>query len=231
MKTGIIILCRYSSSRLPGKILKTIEGDTLLSNIIKRLHRSIHKLPVVVATSTDSSDDIVESYCLKNDINVFRGPLNDVAARFLQCALEYQLDYAIRINGDNLFTDPMLIDEMVDIAINNNYDFVSNVEGRTFPHGLSVEILRTSFYSLIYQNLTSDRLKEHVTLFLYENPQLGNRLNFKNNICPFQGSIQLAIDTPADVEMAKKIIRFAPKPFIELTYCNLIKIYTEITNE
>jgi len=228
MKIGIIVLCRFSSSRLPGKILMEIAGDTLLNGIIKRLSKSKHHLPIVVATSNHHTDDILEEYCLDNNIEVFRGSLDNVANRFLSCAQAYEMDYAVRINGDNLFTDPGILDEMVEIALKNRYDFISNVEGRTFPHGMSVEIVRMRFYADIVERFDGVDLREHVTLYLYETPELGKRVYYKNQGCPFKGQIQVAIDTIADVEMAEKIISFTSKSFIDLTYCEIVDIYKSL---
>ena len=207
MKTGLIVLCRYNSSRLPGKILKEINGKPLLSYILERLKLSRQSDQIIVATSDQPTDDPIAEFCEKSKVAYFRGSLNNVAGRFLECAESYSLEYAIRINGDNIFTDHHIIDEMIGLAKSCNYDFVSNVEGRTFPYGMSIEILKTSFYRELYKNFDSEYFKEHVTIYLYEHPELiNNVMHFKNKTVPEASGLKLAVDSPEDFKFATKVI-------------------------
>src|SRR5690554_2441069 len=103
MNIGIIILCRYNSSRLPRKILKKINGKTILDYIIERVEKVIPRSQIVVATSTESTDNPIVEYCSNHSIQVFRGSLTNVAERFLHCMEYYKFEYGIRINGDNIF--------------------------------------------------------------------------------------------------------------------------------
>jgi len=205
MKIGIIVLCRYDSKRLPGKILKKIQGKTILSHIIDRLHKVRSAPQVVVATSTQKPDDIIQEHCNTSGIPCYRGDLQNVAERFLSCAQAYQFDYAVRINGDNLFTDPILIDLMIDQVMSGNFDFISNVPDRTFPYGMSIEILKTDFYATILPRFSHERYHEHVTLYLYEHEELGKRQYFYNTVCPSLKGENLAIDNDKDLNLAEKI--------------------------
>ena len=142
---------------------------------------------------------------LRKKINCFRGSKNDVALRFLDCAKNLNLDYAIRINGDNLFVEPSLLSNVIKIARNNSYDFISNVEGRSFPFGMSVELLKVEFYEKIYNQFHNEDHFEHVTLYLYQNPKIGIRMNIFNNDWQYLKGIHLAIDTIDDFNKAKNI--------------------------
>lgn len=205
MKTGIVVLCRYESSRLPGKILRKIKGSTILSRIIGKLRLVPNVDEIVVATSTEMADRPIAEHCEKLGIACFRGDHDDVAERFYNCAAAHELDYTIRINGDNLFTDPVIIRQMVRLLDDDVYDFITNVHGRTFPFGMSVEILRTGFYASILPLFNEARYHEHVTLYLYEHPELGKRHYFYNTICPELKGVNLAIDTENDLQLAEKI--------------------------
>ena len=120
MKIGLIILCRYNSSRLPGKILKQINGKEILTYIYERLLLSNYSNQIVVATSNNSDDDIIEEFCKTNQINCYRGSKDNVAQRFLDCATAFRFDYAVRINGDNILLDSHLIDKLVEISLKEN---------------------------------------------------------------------------------------------------------------
>lgn len=207
MKVGYIILCRYNSSRLPGKILREIEGKPLIELLLKRLE-PLGKNNIIVATSATATDDIIAEYCNTNNLNCYRGSLENVAERFLNCALHYQLDYAVRINGDNLFADGNLIKNISLTATDGHYDFVSNVPGRTFATGMSIEVLRTCFYQSVYEIFQNDHYYcEHVTLYLYEHKEsAGKYLFVKNEDFPDAVGAKMAIDTAEDLQEAEKII-------------------------
>jgi sialic acid synthase SpsE/spore coat polysaccharide biosynthesis protein SpsF (cytidylyltransferase family) len=217
MKIGIVVLCRYASRRLPGKILREIRGRTVLGHIMDRLQRGASGYPVVVATSTDVTDDPIVVYCRRALIPCFRGPLNNVAERFLGCAEQQGWDYAVRINGDNLFTDPDTLRNMLAIAETNVYDFVTNVPGRTFPFGMSIEVLRVTFYRNVVASLQSRDDYEHVTLWLYQHSEVGRRYVFENRLCPDARGLELALDTEKDLERAISIM--AKMERLPSTYC------------
>lgn len=213
MNIGIVLLCRHDSQRLPGKILRDIRGRPVISYIVERIRRVASHRPLVVATSTDPSDNPIAVYCRRAGLQCFRGSLNDVAGRFLACAEFHDWDFAVRINGDNLFLDPDTLHAMLAIADTDQYDLVTNVPGRTFPYGMSVEIVRTAFYRKVIGDVTDTAYREHVTSWLYDNPTLGRRYVYLNTACPEAAGLQLALDTPQDFELARRILeRGGPAP-------------------
>jgi sialic acid synthase SpsE/spore coat polysaccharide biosynthesis protein SpsF (cytidylyltransferase family) len=200
MKIGIVILCRFASKRLPGKILQEINGRTVLGHIVDRLQRGCMGYPVVVATSQESSDDPIAAYCRRSGLPCFRGSLDDVAGRLLACSEDYQWDYVVRINGDNLFVDPALLHSMMAVAQTDVFDLITNVPGRTFPYGMSIEILRVSFFRSVLEPLEDQQHLEHVTSWLYENKSVGRRHVVVNQDCRGAAGLQLALDTSQDLE-------------------------------
>lgn len=226
MKIGVIILCRYDSTRLYGKALKNIHGKPILEWIHKFVGKSKNIDSIVIATSDHSSDDNIAEYCINKNLNIFRGSKQNVAKRFLDCANYNKLDYAFRINGDNLFVQPEIVNQMINIVDQKEYDFISNVEGRTFPYGMSVELLKISFFNNLYKKFKYMRHFEHVTLYLYENLNEGNRKNIENNNWQYLPGVHLAIDTLEDFKKAEKIFDHANGDYakINLSFLNqLIK--------
>lgn len=206
MTAGIVLLCRHGSSRLPGKILREIEGRSVLGHILDRLALGAGDAGIVVATSTDPSDDAIAAYCRRSGIACFRGPLDDVAGRFLACAEAQGWQHAARINGDNLFADPGTLRAMLAIASTDAYDFVTNVPGRTFPAGMSIEIVRVAFYREAMAAVPPGPHREHVTSWLYENPGLGRRFVHRNAAFPAAQGLQLALDTEEDLARATAVM-------------------------
>lgn len=207
MNIGFIILCRFNSSRLPGKILRDIGGEPLLGVLLKRLEPLSYQ-NVIVATSVAETDNVIADYCRIKQIKCYRGSLENVAERFLNCALHFNLDYAVRINGDNLFADASLIKQLSDQAVHDDFDFVSNVPGRTYATGMSIEVVRATLYRHAYELFKHDQhYCEHVTLFLYDHPEhAGRHLYILNQDFPEAIGAKMAIDTLEDLEDAEKII-------------------------
>ncbi|RLD63734.1 MAG: hypothetical protein DRJ01_02980 [Bacteroidetes bacterium] len=228
MKIGFVIICRYNSSRLPGKILMEINGKSILQYIIERLSLVVPENNIVVATSEEKTDNPIAEYCVKNKINVFRGSLDNVALRFLNCGKRNKFDFITRINGDNLFVDVEVLQRMIKFAQTNKYDFVSNVKDRTFPKGMSVEIVRTKHYEEMYSKFNNDGHFEHVTQYLYQNDKNKNYYYFYNTICSETAGIQLAIDNKGDLDFAKKIVSRFEKNHTEYGLKEIFKIIKEI---
>ena len=228
MRIGAVIICRYNSSRLPGKILKKINGKSILTYIIERLKCVQNLDDFIVATSVNATDQPIVDYCIKNQIKYFRGNLENVAERFLHAGLEFHFDYAIRVNGDNLFLDHKLISEMISVLDLNHYDLVSNVKDRTFPKGISVEIVNMKFYKKLFDEFNQSKYQEHVTNYMYEHPDSGNFYHFINHTLPQAAGAQLAIDTENDFMLAGQILNSFKKDHTEYGFEDVFNRMIEI---
>ncbi|EMR75107.1 spore coat polysaccharide biosynthesis protein F, CMP-KDO synthetase [Thermoplasmatales archaeon SCGC AB-540-F20] len=229
MKIGILITVRLESKRLPGKVLKKINGKEIAKYIYERLQQSnINDDNIIFATSDEKSDDLIEKFCLNNSYHCFRGPKDNVALRLLNCAKHFDFDAFVRINGDNVFTDKDVLNEMIKIFKNNECDFVTNVPGRTFPYGVSVEIIRTSFYENIYPEITKPSDREHVTKYIYENIEKFNVYKYQSSKRKYHG-VKVALDTKTDFEIISKIINCFRKDHLEYTIEDIVDLYCSIT--
>lgn len=213
-KVGIVILCRYNSSRFPGKILKEINGKPIIKHIFDRLSQRFDSSNIVIATSKEVTDNPIAEYAKQFDLPLFRGSLNNVAQRFYEAGKSKQWDYAIRINGDNLFIDLDTIESMIQVAQENQaYDLVSNVPERTFPYGMSIEVLKLATYIPKAKTWQDEFYTEHVTSFYYKHPNEFNICAIKNTEYLNLSQLKLAIDTKEDFEFAKSLINQLGKDY------------------
>lgn len=220
---GAVILARHSSRRLPGKALMEIEGKKVLEYIIERLLVVFDRSQLVLATSEESSDDPIAHFAKEQKIQCFRGSLENVADRFYQAAKQQNWTHAIRINGDNIFTDTQVLKEMIAIAETGEYDFVSNVKGRSFPKGMSIEIVDLNYYAQQLPKINDDpNYSEHVTLYLYEHDEGQKHYYFMNTQLPEAAGIQLALDTPEDLERSKRLIAQFEQPHYLINLADLL---------
>ena len=227
MRIGIIILCRFDSIRLPGKILKPIIGKPILSYILERVALVDPHLKIIVATSNEQSDDPIESYCQDNQISIYRGSKLNVAHRFFFCAEKANLDFAIRINGDNIFTDPIIIRKMIEFSHTGHYNFLSNVQGRTFPPGISVEMVNVQ---VMKKNISmfNDYEQEHVMPFFYKNLPENQILYYKNSEFKYPKGLHLALDTKNDFNKIESIIQSMSKPHWTYSTKEIINLYLKL---
>lgn len=206
MRTVIISQARMTSTRLPGKVLKEVCGKRLLEHHIERLQRCKLADEVIVATTTNRSDDPIVALCDSLGIAVFRGSEEDVLARYFGAAQNSGADVVVRVTSDCPLIDPGVVDEIIHTyATNyNDFDYVSNTLERTFPRGMDAEIF--SFRALDAANSQavdmSDR--EHVTPFIWRQPdrfRIHSFVQDKN-----ESQFRLTVDTPEDFELIQWII-------------------------
>ena len=199
MKVPAIIFSRMGSSRLPGKALRHIAGEPLIKRVIDRVSKVKNLSTIVVATSNSTTDDRLTQYIQSLNIEVFRGAAHDVLNRAVSCASYLGVDKFVRINGDSPFIDPELLEKGIEMWTDPSLDLISNVFPRTYPVGMSVEIIKTDSLKKI-MGLTADSYDtEHVTRFFYKNPEKFRILNFESGRSELR-KVRLAVDTEEDLE-------------------------------
>lgn len=167
-----IMQARFSSSRLPGKILKPLLKIPMIIHEVNRLKKSKFIDKIVIATSQEASDDIVEMICQQCNVEVFRGSLKDVLDRYYQCANNYQADQIIRVTGDCPLLDWEIVDAVITKHLSEGNDYTSNTLRPTFPDGLDVEIMKFSVLVQAWQQAKLPSEREHVTPYIYKHPEL-----------------------------------------------------------
>lgn len=207
MKMLAVVQARYSSTRLPGKVLKKIGDKVVLEMIMERLNQSRCIDEVVIATSNKNSDNVIEDFCKKYNFKIFRGSLDDVLERFYMVALKYKAENILRITGDCPFIDYGTIDEIIINHCEKQYDYFGL--GGDFPDGLdctcfSFKALKESY---LKAELPSER--EHIGQYIENNAG-----SFKTGeINKFQQykNLRITLDEPEDLELLNRIIMEWPK--------------------
>jgi spore coat polysaccharide biosynthesis protein SpsF len=159
-----------SSTRLPGKVLRTILGRPMLSLQLERLRRCRRMEKLLVATSNNASDTPIAELCEHEQIECFRGSLEDVLDRFHQATLPHRPEHVVRLTADCPLADPELIDRVIQFHIDGGYDFTSNAIARTFPRGLDAAVFRHALLVEAWREARLPAEREHVTLFMKKHP-------------------------------------------------------------
>ena len=155
-----IIQARMGSSRLPGKVLMPLAGKPALWHLIDRLKYSKSINDIVVATTVNPEDDVVEEFCKNNDVKSYRGSAEDVLDRYYQASKMFSADPVVRITADCPVIDPTILDRVIDGYFKGNYDVYGH--GGEFPDGLDCVCIAFWVIKDIWKSsdLPSDR--EHV---------------------------------------------------------------------
>jgi spore coat polysaccharide biosynthesis protein SpsF (cytidylyltransferase family) len=225
MEVGAIIVCRLDSKRLPGKVLRTARGKPLLWYIISRC-QELKTLAdsIIVATSARKIDDAIADYCRQENVIVFRGSSDNVANRIIKCSIEHNLEYFIRINADSPFLEPSLINRACDVATSSDYEIVTNLYPRTFPYGVSVELVRTDVFQAAYEQMSTPEHFEHVTLFFYQNMERFRYYNITrggDNL----SKIRLTVDTEQDWQIFERVVNKVGERWKSISYLDAVELY------
>jgi len=170
-KIPIFIQARMNSSRLPGKMLMIMKnGKTLLETVVARCQTCQLSDRVIVLTSNEPSDCEIANICRQNQVDVFRGSLENVYERYTDAIVKYGVEAFVRICGDSPLISHRLIDYSIDAFKSENADIVSNINVRTFPSGQSVEVISSQIFTSKQHLKSKNFSNEHVTQGLYDIP-------------------------------------------------------------
>lgn len=203
MKVLAVLQARYSSSRLPGKVLKPLLGEPMLFRQIERVRRSSRIDHLVLATSLDASDDPIEEMCREKSVDCFRGNLDDVLDRFYQAASRYSPEYVMRLTGDCPLFDPAIADSLAEFMEEGSYDYVSNVLEPTFPDGLDVELMTFASLERAWKQADLASEREHVTPYIYGHPELFSIGGMKHD--QDLSRLRWTVDEPADLRFVESV--------------------------
>lgn len=201
-----MVQARMGSSRLPGKVMKEVVEKPLLEHIIDRLNFSKEIDRIIIISGKGIENEPIKELCEKLNVDYFLGDENDVLNRYYQASIHFNLsenDSIVRITADCPLIDPMVVDQVIAKHLENNYDYTTNTLVRTFPDGLDCEVFTFNILKDIWQkaNLKSER--EHVTLYIKNNPENYKLGNLKQDLD--LSGLRWTVDEKEDFILIKKI--------------------------
>jgi spore coat polysaccharide biosynthesis protein SpsF len=226
LRIGAIVQARLGSQRLPGKVLRVVQGKPLLQYTLERV-RQVRRLDrIVVATSSDASDDPLAEWCKSYGIDCLRGSLHDVAGRFVQTLQQYKFDAFVRVNGDSPLIDHRLIERGVDQFEARNCDIATNVFPKTYPNGESVEVVCAGTFLEAYPQFRNEADREHVTPYFYAHPHEFRIENFaKSTPCR---DCEFAVDTPRHLQELEAMLAAMSRDHREYDVEELIALHRSV---
>lgn len=162
-RVGGIIVARCTSTRLPNKAIRKIQGRESVALLIERIKRCQNLDSVILSTSTDSSDDILIDIAEREGIFSYRGSLDNLSLRFYETAKYYNLDHIVRITGDDILRDEVMIDKAVESHLYSSCDVTFT---RNMPYGTNSEIFTLNVLETILEKVNVPNNTEYLEYFL-----------------------------------------------------------------
>lgn len=195
------VQARMSSSRLPGKVLMPLAGEPALKRLVGRMRKSRYIDEVIVATTINKEDDKIIEFCNANKIEFHRGSEYDVLKRILDASKNAGADIMVAITGDCPLVDYRQIDEVLEVLVSGDYDYVSNSIERSFPDGCDIQ----AFYTTVLEEV--DKLTQnpidrvHGTYYIYQHPERYKLKNIKAEGKMYWPDLGITLDEPGDYKL------------------------------
>lgn len=231
MKILCIVQARMGSERLPKKVIKPILDQPMIIYTLNRLKKSKYIDELVLATSVEKADDPLVNVVKSQGYKIFRGDEKNVLKRFVDTYEKYGGDIIVRITGDCPLIDPIIVDNVITYFLSNDYDYVRLDVPDSFIRGFDVEVFTSETLLKVWEKVSSleesNRYKEHVTLYIYENPNVFKVGSVKGSEF-YSKSYRLSVDTIEDFKVVEAIFNHFQDEYVEAK--EVVKFLDENSN-
>jgi len=203
VKTLAVVQARMSSTRFPGKVLADLHGKPMVIQQLERISQASSLDRIVVATSTDLSDDHLVEVLSDYGYETVRGALDDVLERFVIAVNTYDPEVVVRLTADCPLTSPKVIDDVVNAFHASHADYLSNTMTPTYPDGLDVEVVKAEVLREVARVSVDQPEREHVTLGVYRQANKYVIENFAQS--EDMSDLRWTVDSPEDFAFVQKI--------------------------
>ena len=211
-KVVAALVARLKSQRLPKKIFSNFWNDNLITDLFNRINKS-DKFKTILATSTLKEDTPLADLFTEKGFPVYRGDAISVIDRLLHLAYTEKAGAIFRVTGDNPFTDPVLMEKMVALYLENDLDYVkiSNV-----PFGVGAELFSTKYLWRLYRSLETTKFSEYLTWYVLKDA------NVKMGVIEVESSfsnqmVNLSVDYEEDLERCLALLKkIDKKQFVDI---------------
>lgn len=203
MNVLALLMARMSSSRFPGKALRPILGRPMIGLQLERLRRAKCFDALILATSTDPSDDSLAAFAESAGLPCFRGALDDVADRIYRASKPHAPRHVLRIGADCPFLDGDHLGALVGLHLAENNDWTNTYFEESWPDGMDAEIYSFPCLERVWREAKLPSEREHVAPFI-ENRRGEFRIDVLRAPQDYS-HLRWTVDHPEDYEMARRV--------------------------
>ncbi len=216
MYTTAIIQARIGSTRLPGKVMYPLNGQSVLNHVVTRVSHADNVDDIIIATSTELRDDVIEQCGSAFGADVIRGSESNVLSRFDRAVEEYNPDTIIRVTGDNPLVLPRFIDTCINRFQTTDLDYISEGSNKTFPTGTTCEAFSKESFTRVLTSSNTPEQREHVTPYYKQQPHefktdtITSDEIFNEEQLQNRTDLRLTLDEPADYALFRQLYTQIP---------------------
>lgn len=209
MNIVIITQARLGSTRLPAKVLATVDNRPLLALHLHRLKQVRKATQIAVATTFEPEVEPIKKISEDEGVFCFQGSTEDLLDRYTKAAQAVDADVIVRVTSDCPLIDPHLVDCIIGYFERHTPDYCSNTLFDLFPDGQDIEVFSRQSVERAWKeaNLPSDR--EHVTPYIKRNSDINGGSLFKA-LSHDEGKgfhdIRMTVDENSDLEAIRKLV-------------------------
>lgn len=205
MRTAITIQARMTSTRLPGKVIAPLHGAPALERMVERLRRVRGADGILLCTTTNATDDVLERLAERLAIGCHRGSEHDVLSRVLDAARRFGVETIVETTGDCPLIDPTIVDEVISAYRASPVDYCSNILERCYPIGMDTQVFSTEILADVARRTADPEDREHVSLYIYRHPEIYSLRHVPAPPSRHRPMLRLTLDTPEDLELIQRV--------------------------
>ncbi|SVD84222.1 uncharacterized protein METZ01_LOCUS437076, partial [marine metagenome] len=181
-------------------------GKPMLAHMVERLKRVPQLDDIIIATTTNATDDPIVKLAQNLRVLWYRGPEHDVLGRVLTAALTHKVDIIVETTGDCPLIDPEIVSNTIEAYRSASVDYASNaLEPRTYPVGMDTQVFATNILADVAERTSAENDREHVSLFIYNNPQIYKLKAIKAATHHHAPQVRLTLDTRQDLKLIRRL--------------------------
>jgi spore coat polysaccharide biosynthesis protein SpsF len=190
--------------------MKAIVGKPMLAHQIERIRRSQLINEIIITTTTNGEDDVIEELARELGVGCFRGSENDVLTRVVETLKAYSVDVHVELMGDSPIPDPGILDQVTGhfLGHTDEYDYVSNALKTTYPPGCEVYVYPSRVLYDAESKAPYNRLREHVGPHIYQHPDRYRLCNLEAPAWHHYPELFLEVDTQEDLDVITKVFEY-----------------------
>jgi len=178
----------------------------MLMHLVRRLRAVASIDAIVIATTTNSSDEPIVEFANAAGVLCYRGSEDDVLARVIGAGDMARAEILVEITGDCPVIDPELVEQTIQMFLHHDVQYVANSLIRSYPDGMDTQVMWLSALKSS-ATMTNDRLdREHVSRFICQHPELFSRVHLIAPPSMHWPELGLTLDEESDYLLLKKII-------------------------
>ncbi len=221
-RVAIIVQARMASTRLPGKVLERLAGETVLSHVLRRCAMIEGGDVVCCAVPDGRESDVVAEEADRCGAKVFRGSEHDVLDRYHQAAMACGADVVMRVTSDCPLIDPAVCSRLLDLFRSSGVDYASNNMPPSWPHGLDCEVFTVAALARAARQARTPDAREHVTPWLRHEPHIK-----RANLAGPGGDVaamRWTLDYPQDLEFFEALFDLFPAPAEKIGFEDIVPL-------